>query len=74
MTKPITREEFAEVALLMYQKASGNTGSPANPNPFTDTQNSKKIIAYQLGIVKGTSPTTFENLRLLLTGSKWQPC
>ena len=59
MTKPITREEFAEVALLMYQKASGNTGTPATPNPFTDTQNPQILTAYQLGIVKGTSPTTF---------------
>ncbi|NLL80729.1 MAG: S-layer homology domain-containing protein [Tissierellia bacterium] len=65
MTKPITREEFAEVALLMYQKASGNMGSPASPNPFTDTQNSKILTAYQLGIVKGTSPTTFEPKTLI---------
>ncbi len=59
MTKPITREEFAEVALLMYQKASGITGTPAAPNPFTDTQNPQILKAYQLGIVKGTSATTF---------------
>ncbi|NLK43511.1 MAG: S-layer homology domain-containing protein [Tissierellia bacterium] len=59
MTKPITREEFAEVALLMYQKASGNMGTPASPNPFTDTQNPQVLTAYELGIVKGTSPTTF---------------
>lgn len=59
MTKPITREEFAEVALLMYQKSSGKTGSPASPNPFTDTQNPQILTAYELGIVKGTSPTTF---------------
>lgn len=60
MTKHITREEFAEVALLMYQKASGITDTtPAAPNPFTDTQNSQILKAYQLGIIKGTSATTF---------------
>jgi hypothetical protein len=60
MTKPITREEFAEVALLMYQKATGITDTaPASTNTFTDTQNPQILKAYKLGIVKGTSPTTF---------------
>lgn len=66
MTKPITREEFAEVALLMYQKASGITDTtPADPNPFNDTQNPQILKAYKLGIVKGTSATTFEPKKLI---------
>lgn len=65
MTKHITREEFAEVALLMYQKASGITDTPAAPNPFTDTQNPQILKAYQLGIVKGTSAATFEPKTLI---------
>ncbi|MGI6577194.1 MAG: S-layer homology domain-containing protein [Eubacteriales bacterium] len=66
MTKPITREEFAEVVLLMYQKASGITDTkPYTPNPFTDTQNPQILKAYQLGIVKGMSTTTFEPKRLI---------
>ncbi|NLP36655.1 MAG: S-layer homology domain-containing protein [Firmicutes bacterium] len=66
MTKPITREEFAEVALLMYQKATGITDiPPASPNPFTDTKNPQILKAYQLGIVKGTSATTFDPKKLI---------
>ncbi len=60
MTKPITREEFGEVALLMYQKASGQTDTaPVAPNPFADTQNQQILKAFKLGIVSGTSKTTF---------------
>jgi hypothetical protein len=66
MTKNITREEFAEVALLMYQKASGMTDTtPAAPNPFTDLQNPQVLKAYKLGIVKGMSATTFEPKTLI---------
>lgn len=66
MTKNITREEFAEVALLMYQKASGITDTmPAVPNPFSDLQNNQVLKAYKLGIVKGVSATTFEPKTLI---------
>lgn len=66
MTKNITREEFAEVALLMYQKASGMTDTTAaSPNPFTDLQNPQVLKAYKLGIVKGMSATTFEPKTLI---------
>lgn len=66
MKKHITREEFAEVALLMYQKASGITDTmPVFPNPFTDTQNQQILKAYQLGIVKGMSASTFEPKKLI---------
>lgn len=66
MTKNITREEFAEVALLMYQKASRITDTtPFSPNPFTDLQNPQVLKAYKLGIVKGMSPTTFEPKKLI---------
>jgi hypothetical protein len=66
MTKNITREEFAGVALLMYQKASGITDTtPAVPNPFTDLQNLQVLKAYKLGIVKGMSATTFEPKTLI---------
>ena len=51
------QEEFAEVALLMYQKHQA-IRVPATSNPFTDIQNPQILTAYQLGIVKGTSPTT----------------
>lgn len=66
MTKNITREEFAEVALLMYQKASGIIDTaPFEPNPFTDLQSHQVLKAYKLGIVKGMSDTTFEPKTLI---------
>jgi hypothetical protein len=59
MTKPITREEFCELALLLYVKTTGENPKPASPNPFTDTNNAQILKAFALGITKGTSETTF---------------
>lgn len=59
MTKPITREEFAELSILLYEKATGKASSPVSPNPFKDTSNPQILKAYNTGIVKGTAATTF---------------
>jgi len=59
LTKPITREEFAELAVLLYEKTAGKTASPVSPNPFTDTNNPQILKAYAIGITSGTSATTF---------------
>lgn len=59
MTKPITREEFCELALLLYEKSTGKSPAPASPNPFTDTKNPQVLKAFALGITTGTSTTTF---------------
>lgn len=59
MTKPITREEFAELAVLLHEKSTGTTGASATANPFRDTTNPQVLKAYQLKIVEGTSGTTF---------------
>ena len=59
MTKPISREEFAELAVLLYEKTSNSSSEPVSPNPFKDTTNPQILKAYQLGIVKGMSATTF---------------
>jgi hypothetical protein len=58
MTKPITREEFAELAVLLYEKTT-NKASVASPNIFTDTSNPQVLKAFNLGITTGTSATTF---------------
>jgi len=60
MTKPITREEFAALALKLYEKVTGKAAAEASSNPFTDTSNPEVLKAYQLGITTGTSSTTFE--------------
>lgn len=66
MKKNITREEFAEVALLMYEKASGILDTrPIEPNPFVDTANPQILKAFQLGIVKGVSATEFKPTDLI---------
>ncbi len=59
VTKPITREEFCELAVLLYEKVTKTTASPAYPNPFTDTKNNQILKAYALGITTGTSSTAF---------------
>ncbi|MEA4815473.1 MAG: S-layer homology domain-containing protein [Lachnospiraceae bacterium] len=59
MTAPITREEFCELAVLLYEKTTGIQSSPASPNPFTDTVNPQILKAYKLGITAGTSETNF---------------
>ena len=58
MTKPITREEFAELAVLLYEKVTDKSET-VSPNPFTDTTNPQILKAYKLGITAGTSQTTF---------------
>lgn len=65
MTKPITREEFAEVAIKLYEKTTGFTPTINVSNPFKDTKNPEILKAYQLGITDGTSPTTFEPSKLI---------
>jgi hypothetical protein len=55
----ITREEFSEVAVNLYEALSGQQGIVQEENPFTDTQNIKVIIANDLGIVKGVGDGKF---------------
>ena len=65
MTKPITREEFAELAVLLYEKVTGKTAIAQSPNPFTDTSNPQILKALTLKIASGISPTEFAPNRLL---------
>ncbi len=59
MAKPITREEFCELAVALYEKMTGETSEPISPNPFTDTTNPQILKAFKIGITTGTSATTF---------------
>lgn len=59
LTKTINREEFCELALLLYEKGTGSSPAPVSPNPFTDTANPQILKAFALGITQGTSTTTF---------------
>lgn len=55
MSGPITREEFAEVAVKLYEKYTGKTAGYADMSAFVDTQNPEIFKAYNLNIVKGTN-------------------
>lgn len=65
MKKPITREEFACLAVRLYEKTTGSTVAPKSPNPFTDTTNPEILKAVVIGTTNGTSPTTFAPSRLI---------
>lgn len=65
MTKPITREEFCELSVLLYEKTKGTPAQAASENPFTDTSNPQILKAYQLGITTGTSATAFSPKTLI---------
>lgn len=56
--KNITREEFCEIVMKLYDALDGKTISN-NSNPFTDTNNKEVIRAYQAKIISGTSKTKF---------------
>jgi len=57
-TKKITREEFCEIAVKLYEAISGKT-AVIEANPFVDTANTEVLKAYKLGIVKGMSTNSF---------------
>lgn len=59
-TQNITREEFAAVAVKLYEKISNKKAMLPESNPFVDTNNEAVLKAYALGITTGTSATTFE--------------
>lgn len=59
-TKLVSREEFAEIAVLVYENLSKTTVADAEENPFTDTTNPRILKAYKIGITSGVTETTFE--------------
>lgn len=54
MNVSITREELAELAVLLYEKYTGAKAIPAEINTFADTVNPEVLKAYDLDIVEGT--------------------
>jgi hypothetical protein len=45
LTKPITRSEFAAVAVKTYENLTGKKAAPVSPNPFTDTSDPEVLKA-----------------------------
>lgn len=65
MTEPISRLEFAAVAVKTYEKLSGTAALPATVNPFTDCSDQEMLKAYNLNVAVGVAPDTFAPDRLL---------
>lgn len=59
LTRPITRAEFAAVAVRVYETLTGTAVAPAENAPFTDTDDTDVLKAYRIGVVNGTSATTY---------------
>lgn len=60
LSQNITREEFAELAIKLYSKASKEDFNLiAKINPFLDTDNEYVAMAYNVGIISGRSQTSF---------------
>lgn len=55
----ITREEFAEVAIKLYEKFTGTKATYTDMNAFTDTKNPEIFKAYELKIVNGIGNNKF---------------
>ena len=55
----ITREEFAEVSVKVYENLVKAEVTHEVENPFSDTENAEVVKAYSLGITTGTSDTEF---------------
>lgn len=64
MSDSITREEFAEVSVMLYELLTDKKVEMKS-NPFVDTNNTNIIKAYSIGITVGTSNTTFSPNSLL---------
>ena len=56
---PVRRDEFAAVAVKLYEAMSGKKAESVSVNPFTDTNDPEVLKAYSLGIVNGISATQF---------------
>ena len=59
MTQNITREEFAAVCVMAWEKLSGTDALIPETNPFSDCSDEYVLKAYNLAIIQGVSETEF---------------
>lgn len=59
MSKPITRLEFAEVCIRVYELTTNSIAKLAPANTFSDTQNPDVLKAFHLGVVTGIGDGKF---------------
>jgi hypothetical protein len=65
LTKPITRAEFAAVAVAVYENLTGTKTTTSPASTFTDTQNAEVLKAHNTGLMVGISADKFEPNTLL---------
>jgi hypothetical protein len=55
----VTREQFSEMAVQLYEVLTDQKAAAPGENPFRDMNNDRVLQAYELGLVQGTSKVTF---------------
>ncbi|QHW31626.1 hypothetical protein GZH47_12755 [Paenibacillus rhizovicinus] len=55
----LTRQEFSDMAVQLYEVLTDEKAPAPGANPFKDTNSAAVLKAYALGIVKGTGANTF---------------
>lgn len=65
LSKQITRQEFAAVAVKIYESLSGTKSIPVAVNPFTDCSDSEVLKGYNIGITNGTAANKFSPNEIL---------
>lgn len=59
LTKEITRQEFAAVAVKIYESLTQEAATPVAVNPFTDCNDLEVLKGYNIGITNGTAADKF---------------
>lgn len=59
MTQPITRVEFAAIAVKLYERMSGKTATASGAGTFSDTSDVDVLKCHALGIVNGMEDGDF---------------
>jgi len=55
LTKPITRAEFAAIAVKVYESLTGEKTTPSAGGTFTDTKDTEVLKAHNTGLMMGIS-------------------
>jgi|GEM_PF-5436346 len=63
--RPITREEFVELIVKLYEASGGDLILPSSQKPFKDSANAVIAKAYELGLIKGVGNDKFNPSGLL---------
>ena len=60
LREPVTRVQYAGVAVRAYEIITKNTAQPVTPNPFSDTRETYVLKAMSIGVMVGISDTNFD--------------